>query len=77
MTTKPKIVMRPFAVHIPNPTGKAKIIRIEVPVRLDSKSGIEIMTPEAHEIIDNIKEEARKRPIKRHTDIAKAIKGKK
>lgn len=44
--------MRPFDVHIP---GTAKVIRIDVPVRLDRKLGIEIMTPEAHEMIEKIK----------------------
>ena len=55
MTTDMKMV--PFDVHIPNLDGDAiaETVRIEVPVRTDPKSGEEILTPEAHELIAKAK----------------------
>lgn len=49
MNKPDEIVMRPFDVHIP----PIQTVRIEIPVRIEN--GLEIMTPEAHEMIDKIK----------------------
>ncbi len=57
MKTTTDFKMRPFEVHIPNLDGDgiAETIRIEVPVRIDPESGEEILTPEAHELIEKTK----------------------
>ena len=57
MKTTVDLKMRPFDVHIPNVDGDgvAETIRIEVPVRVDPESGEEILTPEAHELIEKTK----------------------
>lgn len=49
--------MRPFDVHVPNLEGDgiAETVRIEVPVQIDLSSGEEILTPEAHELIEKTK----------------------
>jgi len=57
MNTTTDLKMRPFDVHIPNLDGDdiAETVRIEVPVRIDPESGEEILTPEAHELIEKTK----------------------
>jgi len=57
MNTTADLKMRPFDVHIPNLEGEgiAETIRIEVPVRIDPETGEEILTPEAHELIEKTK----------------------
>ena len=57
MKTTTDLRMRPFDVHIPNLDGDgiAETIRIEVPVRVDAESGEEILTPDAHELIEKTK----------------------
>ena len=57
MKTTTDLKMRPFDVHIPNLDGDgiAETIRIEVPVRVDAESGEEILTPDAHELIEKTK----------------------
>jgi len=57
MKTNTNVVMRPFDVHIPNLEGDgvAEIVRIDIPVRIDQQSGEEILTPEAHELIERTK----------------------
>jgi DNA-binding transcriptional regulator YiaG len=57
MKTTHDLQMRPFDVHIPNLDGDgiAETIRIEVPVRVDAETGDEILTPEAHELIEKTK----------------------
>jgi len=57
MKTITGLKMRPFDVHIPNLDGDgiAETIRIEVPVCVDAESGEEILTPDAHELIEKTK----------------------
>ena len=57
MKTITDLKMRPFDVHVPNLDGDgiAETIRIEVPVRVDAESGEEILTPDAHELIEKTK----------------------
>jgi len=57
MKTTSDLKMRPFDVHIPNLDGDgiAETIRIDVPVRIDAESGEEILTPDAHELIEKTK----------------------
>ena len=47
----------PFNVHIPKITRvqTSEIIRIRIPVRIDPDTGDEILLPEAHEMIDEVK----------------------
>ena len=57
MNTTDDLKMRPFDVHIPNLDGDAiaETVQIQVPVRIDPKSGNEILTPEAQELIAKTK----------------------
>jgi DNA-binding transcriptional regulator YiaG len=57
MNTTTDLKMQPFDVYIPNLDGDAiaETVRIEVPVRIDPESGEEILTPEAHELIEKTK----------------------
>lgn len=57
MKTNTNVVLRPFDVHIPNleGDGASEIVRIDIPVRIDPQSGEEILTPEAHELIERTK----------------------
>jgi DNA-binding transcriptional regulator YiaG len=58
MNTKdPLVSFRPFDVHIPNLEGDgvAETVRIDVPVRVDSATGEEVLTPEALALIEKTK----------------------
>jgi len=57
MKTTTDLNMRPFDVHIPNFDGDAiaETVRIEVPVRIDPATGDEILTAEAHDLIEKTK----------------------
>lgn len=58
MNTKdPLVSFRPFDVHIPNLEGDgiAETVRIDVPVRVDSATGEEVLTPEALVLIEKTK----------------------
>lgn len=57
MNTTTDLKLRPFDVHIPNFEGDAiaETVRIEVPVRIDPETGDEILTAEAHDLIEKTK----------------------
>ena len=57
MKTTTDLKMRPFEVHIPNFEGDAiaETARIEIPVRIDPETGDEILTAEAHDLIEKTK----------------------
>lgn len=57
MKTTADLQLRPFDVHIPNldADGIAETIQIQVPVQIDQLTGEEILTPEAHELIEKTK----------------------
>jgi DNA-binding transcriptional regulator YiaG len=57
MNTNTEVKMRPFDIHIPNLEGDGvtEIIRIDIPVRIDPQNGQEILTTEAHDLIEKTK----------------------
>ncbi len=52
-----KIKEQEFEIHVPKVDGSgiAEIVKVMVPVRWDEEVQVWLMTPEAHEIIDNTK----------------------